>query len=301
MRDNSHIHPKILWLLNDTDDARISFINEDKWFDYPVAEKIFDRLERMLLYPKSPRMPNLLIYGESDNGKTQLIREFATRHPILESPTGIKADFIMVNTPHKPSIGDLLANVLFSIGSPIANNRAAARALQLRQILPRIGLKMLAIDDIHDVTLGGPLQQRSFLAGLRKLGGDLQISLVLLGTRDALAALNVDVQVANRFREQMLLPTWAYSLDFRRLLATFELFLPLKKPSNLQDPPLAHLLYEKAEGTIGSLSKLIKEAATVAVVSGRERIDLELVRKLEWVPLSQSKITAERDYIAGIP
>lgn len=298
MSASSHVHPKILQLLSDNEAARISFINEDKWFDYPVAGKILDRLEQMLVYPKSPRMPNLLIYGESDNGKTQLIREFAARHPIIETPTGIQTEFLMATTPHKPSFGDLLASILFSIGSPLAYSRAAAMALQLRQILPTIGVKMLAIDDIHDVKLGGPYQQKSFLAALRKLGGDLQISLVLLGTHDALATLNVDVQVANRFREQMLIPTWTYSLDFRRLLATFELFLPLKKPSNLQDPPLAHLLYDKAEGTIGSLSKLIKEAATVAVVSGREKIDVELIRNLEWVPLSQSKIKAERDSIA---
>ena len=110
--------------------------------------------------------------------------------------------------------------------------------------------------------------------------------------------IQVDVQIANRFREQMLIPTWTYSLDFRRLLATFELFLPLKKPSNLTDPPLAHLIHEMAEGTIGSLAKLIKQAATVAVVTGREKIDLELLRKLEWVPLSQSKIKADRAVIA---
>ena len=194
MKSSTHVHPKIQWLLDDTDDARVSFINEDKWFDYPVAEKIFDRLEQMLVYPKSPRMPNLLIYGESDNGKTQLIREFATRHPIIETPTGIRADFLVVTTPHKPSIGDFIGDILFSIGSPVANSRAAARTLQLRQILPKIGLKMLAVDDIHDVTLGGPFHQKYFLAGLRKLGGDLQISLVVLGTQAALSAL----QVVNR-------------------------------------------------------------------------------------------------------
>lgn len=42
----------------------------------------------LLVFPKQSRMPNLLIVGETNNGKTVLVNRFRDKHPPLDNPNG---------------------------------------------------------------------------------------------------------------------------------------------------------------------------------------------------------------------
>lgn len=65
-----HIHPKFRHVMELSDSERIDFIRSARWIGYNRAKEIFVQLEDLLTFPKRPRMPNLLIVGESNNGKT---------------------------------------------------------------------------------------------------------------------------------------------------------------------------------------------------------------------------------------
>jgi hypothetical protein len=67
------------------------------------------------------------------------------------------------------------------------------------RMLETIDVKMLIIDEIHNV-LAGPL--------LKYMGNERQIPLVAAGTHDAFNAIQIDPQLANRF-EPALLPRWS--------------------------------------------------------------------------------------------
>ncbi len=71
-----HVHEKFRHLVTADNQERIAFLDEPRWLGYGVAKDIMDNLVSLMNKPKRPRMLNLLIVGDSNNGKTTLIRRF---------------------------------------------------------------------------------------------------------------------------------------------------------------------------------------------------------------------------------
>jgi len=86
-----------------------------------------------------------------------------------------------------------------------------------------------------------------------------------------LRAVQSNSQIENRF-QPLEIPHWKCTNDWRRLLATFEMELPLRKPSDLADPRLAQRLHLMSEGTVGELSTLMQRAMAEAIGGREERI-----------------------------
>jgi hypothetical protein len=53
-----------------TRDERITKLRKGRWIRYPRAEQILAQLDELLKHPKTHRMPNPLVFGETNNGKT---------------------------------------------------------------------------------------------------------------------------------------------------------------------------------------------------------------------------------------
>ena len=62
-------------------EERIMYILEERWIPYPRAQQLLDKLELLLMRPTKTRMPCLLIVGESNNGKSSLVKYFRRNHP----------------------------------------------------------------------------------------------------------------------------------------------------------------------------------------------------------------------------
>ena len=60
------------------------------------------------------------------------------------------------------------------------------------------------------------------------------------------------------------------------------MILPLKKPSQLLDTELRSMLLSKSEGSIGEIMTILTRAASEAIVSGKEFIDLEILEKTKY-------------------
>lgn len=80
---------------------------------------------------------------------------------------------------------------------------------------------MLIVDEVHHLLAGTYREQRASLNLLKFLANDLRASMVLVGTRDAVIALQTDSQIVSRFTP-FEVPRWRESEAFRRLLAAFE-------------------------------------------------------------------------------
>ncbi|WKZ61414.1 MAG: hypothetical protein QY309_07960 [Cyclobacteriaceae bacterium] len=63
---------------------------------------------------------------------------------------------------------------------------------------------------------------------------------------------------------------------------SFELILPLSKPSVLIDEELALLIYDRTNGTIGEISMLIKKSAIEAIKMGVEKITKDIVKGIDF-------------------
>src|ERR1022692_1499809 len=80
-----------------------------------------------------------------------------------------------------------------------------------------------------------------------------------------------DPQLSNRF-EPALLRRWTLTDEYLRLLASFEVALPLERPSRLAQLTLARKILNLSEGTIGEISALLTGAALAAIERGTEQI-----------------------------
>lgn len=294
--ETDRLSASALEALNFSDEKRIEKIRQDRWIGYGKARQALAKMEDLLTYPPRHRMPCLLIVSDTNNGKTMIAHRFLQLHPINTNMSGeaILLPALLVQAPPVPDEGRFYNNILSQLFTPYkANDRAARKYSQVLHILRKINLKMLIIDEIHDILAGSTRKQLEFLNVIKNLSNELAIPIVGLGTRDALRAMQTDPQIANRF-EPFILPRWSFDTEFLRLLASFEKTLPLKKASVLTDQSIAQKLFSMSEGTIGELARLISIAAVYAIQSKEEQISLSTLSSIDWISPSDRRKAAER-------
>ncbi len=291
----SHLNAAAHGVLDLPAAERIAHLRRPRWIGYPRAKQLLNKLDDLLTHPKTHRMPNLLIVGNTNAGKTMLANRFVQLHPADDNPQGdaVIVPVLAIQAPPGPDEGrfyNAILEVLFAPYNP--RERVAQKQIQVLRILKQIGLRMLIIDEVHNVLTGPVTKQRQFLNVLKYLGNDLQIPLVGLGTPEALRAVQADPQLANRF-EPAALPPWQLNQEFQMLLASFERTLPLREPSRLAEEQMARHLFALSEGSLGELSVLLTSAAVSAVQSGAERIDEQVLAAIDWIPPSERRRRAE--------
>jgi Cdc6-like AAA superfamily ATPase len=216
-------------------DERILGLLRDRWIDYPRATQALQQLERLFATPRRERMPCLLLHGDPNIGKTKITAKFRRAHPSeFDERNGVeRCSVIAMQMPPTPDQHRFYSSLLFELGAPHTEAAGLASLERLaREILKRMSPRMLVVDEVHHLLAGTYREQRASLNLLKYLANDLQISMVLVGTRDAVLALQTDTQMISRYTP-FEIPRWRESDGLRRLLAAFERVLPLRKPSDL--------------------------------------------------------------------
>jgi hypothetical protein len=304
----SHLTGKARAALELPIEERIKYVRMDRWVGYDKAKEALDKLEDLLTYPRTDRMPNLLLVSDTNNGKTTIVNRFQRKlHPPYDNPDGdgIIYPVMIVQAPPVPDESRLLDSILEKFSAPYRERDKPGKKLsQVITISKHVGLLLLIIDEIHNVLAGSSRLQHNFRNVIRYLGNELKMPIVAVGTREALNAINTDPQLTNRF-EPFFLPRWTVGdgkkpgVDpYLRLLTSFEGIIPLKKPSNLadpRDPALALKLLGMSEGLLGELTMLLKKAAVSAIRSGKECIDAKVLDQVGWIqPSDRRKVTGAK-------
>jgi hypothetical protein len=273
-------------------EERIKALQADIWIPYPKADEIRLQLEELIEYPKMHRMPNLAIIAETNNGKTKLLNNFVDEHNPIPDPNQDRTPMpvIMIQTPPRPDEGRLYTELLrkLNIESP-ATVRSESQLNRLRLLLPKLGTRMIILDEFSNALAGAYAAQRRFLNGIKYLGNELQIPIVVSGVPDALAAIRLDPQLANRFQPAFL-PRWSGSPAlYARLLLSFESQLGLLKPCDFRNKKLVKRMLDlTGDGIIGETAALLRKLAKGAILDKKELIDLdslseENLRQIRWV------------------
>ena len=134
-------------------------------------------------------------------------------------------------------------------------------------------------------------QQRRFLNLLRWLGNELQIPLVAVGTAEALRAIQSDDQLANRFTP-FGLPPWTVRCGVSAAPQHAGGMLPLRERSGMEEPAFAQKLLSAAEGILGEVVSLVTTAAVAAVAAGEERIRIERIDDIGFIPPTERRRVA---------
>ncbi len=281
MNQYPHVAGAFQHVFNMPDEDRMRFIDEDRWVPYSAAKEIVDELVELLRMPRRNKMDCLVIVGESNIGKTQLIRQFVKEHgqPYVAGDETI-FPVVLVESPATPSEKGLLMAILESMKAPYSgrDNREKLK-YQVENLFARCKVKMLIIDEFHSMGRGSPLKKQEALNIIKSLCNVLSLPIVGVGTSDVESFLSVDKQMESRFQMRRL-RRWEANRDFQKLLSGFEQTLPLRNASNLKNGGSAELLFELSKGNLGDLHRFLRKCAKHAIQTGAEVIDVNLIKEV---------------------
>jgi len=271
--DLSHLTPAAQRIAVLPAAERVAHVRADRWIGYTRANAALTRLEALFEWPSKQRMPNLLLLGPTNNGKSMIVEKFRRTHPQVSLPEREQIPVLVLQMPSDPTVIRFYVALLAAMGAPLRPRQRLAELEQVAlELLRAVGVRVLVIDELHNVLAGTVPVRREFLNLLRFLGNELRIPLVGVGTRDAYLAIRSDDQLENRF-EPLTLPRWDVDADTRSLLASFAASFPLRRPSDIAGVEMSTYLLTRSEGTIGELSRLLTDAAIAALDSGEESIN----------------------------
>jgi len=281
--DYSHIHKNFRHIALLPNNERIAFIDTPRWIGYSRANEVIEVMQGLMNKVKQHRMPNLLLIGDSNNGKTTIIQDFAERFGESYSDEHLVVPVCLIQAPPSANEKDLYISLIDYFALPYrSSDSAGVLRAQAVHTLRETHVKILIIDEVHSMLTGTARQQRLIMNAIKYLCNALQLPIVLSGTKDAVRILHTDPQHASRF-DVAELPLWQNDKEFRRLVGSFERILPLKKPSNLTEISVLNLIYSISGGNIGNIKRLINECAIEAIESGEERITSKMIEDRSWL------------------
>lgn len=290
--DEQHVarlHPEAREMLDRSIDDKIFHILQDRWLPYPGADRLIEMLEMLLRMPTKVRPPSMLIVGDSNCGKTSLVKRFRDAHPPTEGMFEAACPvFYMVTCPPEPDEGRLYEDILKTLMIPFRySDKPAKKRDEVCYQFEQIGVRMIILDEIGNSLSGSGLKQRVFMNSLKNLHNLLNVPIILVGTMEAQYVTSSDAQFASRFKVEQL-PRWDYNMDFQRFLARLEMTLPLGKASLLAAPELSKLIFDRSEsGCIGDYMDLVSAAAILAIKNGSERVTAKEIMGCDFVPSSK--------------
>lgn len=289
MSEYEHIHPDFKHVMHLSDKDRIQFMDQPRWVGYPIAQSTIDLLQNLMIKPTRPRMPNVLLVGEPNQGKTTIVRRFfelCGKGYVDENMEAIKP-VIIAESPPSADEKSLYLSILQQFHAPHRPTDPVSKLrYQVIHLFRACSVRMLIIDEFHSLLTGSTVKQREVMNAIKFMCNELAIPIVGVGTREAVRVLHTDPQHASRF-EVSTLPTWQLDADFQKLLANFEAILPLKKVSKLYKPELAQVIHSISDGNLGNLTRLLVECGTEAIKNGDEIITLKTINKFAWIRPTQ--------------
>ena len=269
-------------------ETRIQKCREQVWIPYPQAVNILDELEDLFYYPSKDRMPNMLIVGNTNNGKTTILNKFMAKHPMNLDVYNV-IPVIKITAPISPSHTALYEKILDELLVPYGTTESTSRKeYQVKKVLEDLQTKMIIIDEFQDIFHGKVSFQREFLAAVKHLSNDLKIPIIAAGVWEVQSVMTADPQIANRF-ETFKLENWKPDVNFARLLMSFESTIPLKEASNLHSKELFVKLYDMCEGMIGELARILEKASIYALKHNKEKIDLNILDAINYIKPSKRR------------
>lgn len=266
---------------NDT--LRIETIKSDSWIGYDAAKGIQEKLQELIEMPRIQRMWSYLIMATSENGKTSIrLRTEKMNERYVNEKSEIIIPVISFQMPPNPNERSFLNSILKSMLLPIyPTGKPDVLLEEVIRSISDFRSKLLIIDEVHHMGRMSFSKQRLMLDLIKYLSNEARIAIAAFGIEEAINIFSSDPQLKNRFKK-IYLPGWSPDDQYRRLLASFELILPLRKPSILIDEELALLIYDRTNGTIGEIISVIKKSAIEAVKTGAEQITKDIVRGLDF-------------------
>jgi Cdc6-like AAA superfamily ATPase len=134
-------------------------------------------------------------------GKTMLVEKFRrTNPPTIDTIAGVETvPVLSISLSSKPSERRIYAQLLSSSGASLRHAMTLVEMeVRALSILKQLKVRVIVIDEVHNLLAGSPREQRVILQLFRHLSNELKASLVFLGIADAREAIAGDTQLSRR-------------------------------------------------------------------------------------------------------
>ncbi len=277
--ERKHLRSETRDLLTRPLEDRMRAVEADIYIPYERADSILGMMERLMIREHSGRPLGMLISSASGNGKTTILRTFMNKHPPRTSAEIEFKPVIALQAPPAPSEKRFLGEVLKSFGVPDYDKSVAeTRTKRVIHLVDQCQVKMLIIDEIHNLLSGSPRHLEETCNLIKYLANTLSLSIVLAGTERAENVIASDSQLMSRFPIAQL-PKWSDSQSLRAFLTYLEATIPLPKASNLASDEKTSLLLRESGGVLGHIVRAVKNAAYESIMKEEQLISTELLRK----------------------
>ncbi|MFC3676226.1 TniB family NTP-binding protein [Ferrovibrio xuzhouensis] len=259
------------------------------WIPYPRAEQGFQKLLDLLRSPPSHRPGGMLLYGDSNSGKTTLTRYFQA-HMAKVGKVG-DADFsfrgpnyiLTVQCPPYSSTGALLSGTLRTLKAPHQDSWHWEKKLGATvSILSKTNVRMVIIDEIHNALTGSHDKRVHFLNTIKYLSNELCVPVVAVGTSLALTTIQTDQQLGSRL-EPFKLPKWDADKEFAQFLGRIFLHLKVKPVPAVNSRKFRERFVHMTDGLTGEVWSLALKVAEGMHAKGQEIVDEDIVVETPWV------------------
>lgn len=285
MTDLAHLHPDLRPLIASSTRDRIRAVKHDRWVSYPKADETLDLLFDLLDTPKRERMPGAIIWADTNNGKTSIIKRFERLNPPDDNAEGeaIRYPILRLQLPEKPDLRSFYTDVLKKMNAIYrSSNQIGNLRDQAIRLLEECNVEMIIIDELHNVLLASEKAQEQIFVMIRYLINELRIPIVCAGLDTATIALQTDSQLANRF-DAFELPYWENNLEYRKFIHNYSKVLPLAEDSKIAQSDLANLIFNKTNATVGEFVKLLRKSAIWAIRNKQEVINERAIQECGYI------------------
>jgi Bacterial TniB protein len=108
-----------------SEEERIAWIRQERWIQYPRAQRIIERPADLVDYPPRDRMPYLVIYGGTGMGKSGSFRNFCATTAHFDRRLGrTRAPVVFIQMPPTPGERDVYEEILSGMGGVFSGSGA---------------------------------------------------------------------------------------------------------------------------------------------------------------------------------
>ena len=261
--------------------ARIDAVLRDRVFLHARVLSILARIDELIHLPGRDPAAGMVIAGPVGSGKTVFIRQLTERYRAVSTEEGgaLPSAVVSVNMSGIRDVSALYRRLLRQLlgegegdGAPKDPEEALTEALRQH------GVRVLVVDEAHDVLVHPRKTRMSLLSALISLMQKQRLPVILLTIPAGLSAVQEYAALHERMTYETL-PIWRPDAYLADLLTEVERTLPLRLASGLARPAVMEAIVDASGGALDVLIDLIRRATAMAIVSGAEQITIPLLEQ----------------------
>lgn len=260
-------------------EKRLWYFANQMHIDHPQFVRCLVEIKRRMLRCKNEGKGSALaVLCPSGCGKTYIRNYLERVWPNIESSHLTTVPVISFEIPLGANVIGMAEALLSSAGDPCPPGSARVLTARIIDLLPKIGTRLILIDNVQDVPEKRGSQGMLEIGGwIRRLVDDSKVMIVLLGTFALPTLYKKNGQAKRRSITELHINPFYYDDDssksnFSKFLNLIDERLPLAEKSDISSGDLAERIFHASYGIPDFIFKLLNEAVSVAVAAKREKI-----------------------------